>query len=51
MGGFITLDAHKLLNGELRAGKSSSGKITFIELGKCLRVKLRLELFQNIGEF
>lgn len=32
MGSFIALDAHELLNGELRVRKSRGGKITFFEL-------------------
>lgn len=39
MCGFITLNAHKLLNGELRVGEPSSSKIALLELGKSLRVK------------
>ena len=51
MGSFITLDDHKLLNGELRAREASGGKIAFLELGKSSGVKVGLELFQYICEF
>src|SRR5579872_2353426 len=51
MGGFIALNAHKLLNGKLRIWKSSGDKVTCLEFGKCLRVERAFKLFQNIRKF
>lgn len=39
MNDFIIPDTQKLLDGKLRARKSGSGKIAFLELGKSLRIK------------
>ena len=50
MGSFIGLDRYKLLNGELCRRKPSGGKIAFFKLRKSLRIKVGLELFQNICE-
>jgi len=50
MGRFIGLDRYELFNGELGIRESGGDKVAFFKLGESLRIKLGLELFQNIGE-
>jgi len=50
MGSFIGLDRYELFDSELGVRESGGEKVAFFELGESLRVKLGLELFQNVGE-
>jgi len=51
MGSLIRLDGRELFDGELGVRESSRSKVALFELGKSLRIKLGLELFQNVREF
>jgi len=48
MGSLIRLDVDELLNGELGVRESGIDKVALFELGEGFRVKLGLELFQNV---
>ena len=50
MGSLITLDGYELFDGELCVRESCGDKVVLLELGKSFSIKLRLELFQNVGE-
>lgn len=50
VGSLILLDVDELLNGEVGAGEAGSNKVGLLELGNCLLVEGRLELFEDIGK-
>lgn len=51
MGRLILLDVDELLNSELGAGEACGSKVGLLELGNCLLVEGRLQLFEDIGKF